>query len=283
MRTVVTIAAAADGERTAAPALPREDGGSRAAAPNQALAHAMQVLDVFADGPRLRGVSDLSRLVGLDKSTVSRIVATLVQHGYLEKSDDGRRYQVGPMAWLVGVRYRLATLLAETSRVALSGILPRFQGTTGYVGVPHERQVRYVAVVDGPGAQHVHLEVGGRTPMPVLAIGRVMLAHLPAKDLKAWLADLPIEELPSRFHQNSWEFEDELGRIRAQGFAVNEGDHVPEIGAVAAPIFWPDGSLIGAVAIDFPIRDANWKFYAELAPAVITTAKQIERILAGLG
>ena len=278
MRTVGEITPKAGEAETAT----ARENGSRPSAPNQALANALQVLDLFADGPRHRGISDISRLVGLDKSTVSRIVARLVQHGYLEKSDDGRRYQVGPMAWMVGVRYQLATLLAETSRVALSGILPRFTGTTGYVAVPFQHEVRYVSVVDGPGAQHVHLEVGERTPMPVLAIGRVMLAHLPGDELRAWLDDLPLADLPPRFHQSRAEFEAELDRIREQGFAVNEGDHDPEIGAIAAPIFWPKGSVIGAVAIDFPIREANWKFYAELAPAVITTAKQIERILAGL-
>jgi len=265
---VIEIATAADDDR--------------APAPNQALAHALQVLDIFADGSAQWGVSDLSRQVGLDKSTVSRIVATLVKHGYLEKSADGRRYQVGAMAWLVGVRYRLATLLAETSRVALTGALTRFPGTTGYVGVPFGRHVRYVGVVDGPGAQRVHLEVGERTPMPKIAIGRVMLAQMAPDELKAWLAELPPEELPSRFHGNTAELEDELARIKKQGFALNEGDNVPEIGAIAAPIFWPDGSLIGGVAIDFPLGDVDWKFYAELAPTVITTAKQIERILAGL-
>jgi DNA-binding IclR family transcriptional regulator len=278
MRTVGEITPKA-GEEQAAVA---RENGSRPPAPNQALANALQVLDLFSDGPRHRGISEISRLVGLDKSTVSRIVATLVQHGYLEKSDDGRRYQVGSMTWLVGVRYQLATLLAETSRVALSGILPRFKGTTGYVGVPFQRQVRYVSVVDGPGAQHVHLEVGEATPMPVLAIGRAMLAHLPVGELRAWLDDLPLADLPPRFHQSRPEFEAELDRIREQGFAVNEGDHVPEIGAIAAPIFWPNGSLVGAVAIDFPMREASWKFYAELAPAVTTTAKQIERILTSL-
>lgn len=257
-----------------------DDG--RPPAPNQTLAHALEVLDVFADGAAQWGVSDLSRQVGLDKSTVSRIVATLVQHGYLEKSADGRRYQVGAMAWLVGVRYRLATLLAETSRVALTGALTRFPRTTGYAGVPFGRHVRYVGVVDGPGAPRVHLEVGERTPMPKIAIGRVMLAQMPAEELEAWLAELPPDELPARFRGNTAELVEELSLVKKQGFAVNEGDNVPEIGAIAAPIFWPDGSLIGGVAIDFPIGDADWKFYAELAPAVITTAKQIERILAGL-
>src|SRR5947209_19741549 len=118
------------------------------------------------------GVSEISRSVGLDKSTVSRIVSTLAQHGYLNRSEDGRRYQVGPTAWLVGVRYRLGVLLAETSRVAMADVLRRFPDTTGYAGVRHEYDIYYVAVIDGPEAQSVHLELGERTPMSRIALGR---------------------------------------------------------------------------------------------------------------
>ncbi len=249
--------------------------------PNKALAHALRVLDLFADGSAPLGVTEISRSVGLDKSTVSRIVTTLGQHGYLDRSGDGRRYQVGPTAWLVGIRYRLGLLLAETSRVAMADVLRRFPGTTGYAGVLHQHEVCYVAVVDGPEAQRVHLELGERTPAPMIALGRVMLAHLPTDELTEWLAHLSPADLPPRFLTRG-SLLDELDRVREQGYAINEGDHDPEIGAIAAPVFASDGLLIGGIAIDFLTRDATPALYTELAPAVTTTAVQIQRILAAL-
>src|SRR6185437_8940563 len=130
----------------ASPSSPTDDAGRKAQPPNKALSHALRVLDLFADDSSPLGVTEISRSVGLDKSTVSRIVSTLSQHGYLDRSGDGRRYQVGPTAWVVGIRYRLGLLLAETSRVAMADALRRFPGTTGYAGVLHQHEVCYVAV-----------------------------------------------------------------------------------------------------------------------------------------
>jgi DNA-binding IclR family transcriptional regulator len=249
--------------------------------PNKAVGHALRVLDLFADGPAPLGVSDISRAVGLDKSTVSRIIATLARHGYLARSEDGRRYEVGPTAWLIGARYRLGVLLAETARVAMVDVLRRFPATTGYAGVRYQNQVCYVAVVDGPKAQRVHLELGERTSMQVIALGRAILANLPQDELSRWLADLSPSDLPASFPTRG-ALLDELDRIRAQGYAINEGDHDPEIGAVAAPVFATGGRLVGGIAVDFMMRNVTPSLYAELGPAVISTAVQIERILNAL-
>src|SRR5579862_9825230 len=109
--------------------------------PNKALSNALGVLDLFADGSAPLGITEISKRVGLDKSTVSRIVATLTHHGYLDRSPDDRRYQVGANAWLVGNGYRPGLLLAETTRVAMADVLRRFPGTTGYAAVLNGREV----------------------------------------------------------------------------------------------------------------------------------------------
>ena len=249
--------------------------------PNRTLSHALRVLDLFSSSTTPLGVTEISKEVGLDKSTVSRIIATLVQHGYIDRSGDDRRYQVGPTAWQVGIRYRLGLLLAETSRVAMVDILRRFSATTGYAGVLHQHDVCYVAVVDGPEAQRVHLELGDRTPAPFIALGRAMLAHLPPEAVSDWLTQLKPSDLPPRFATRG-ALLDELDRIRNQGYAINEGDLDPEIGAIAAPVFAANGTLIGGIAIDFILRNTTPALYGELAPAVTTTALQIQRILAAL-
>lgn len=246
---------------------------------NKSLSHALRVVDLFAKGSTPLGVTEISKRVGLDKSTVSRIVATLNLHGYLDRSPDDRRYQVGPSAWLVGIRYRRGLLLAETARVAMTDVLRRFPGTTGYAGVLNGHDVGYVAVVDGPEAQRIHLELGEQSPAIKTALGRAMLAHLPPEELSSWLAHLSPADLPPRFTTRGTLL-DELDRIREQGYALNEGDLDPEIGAIAAPVFGANQTLIGGIAIDFMMRNMTDDLYPELAPAVTTTAVQIQRILA---
>jgi len=115
----------------------------------------------------------------------------------------------------------------------------------------------------------------------VIALGRAMLAHLPPNELSDWLAHLSPQQLPPRFPTRG-ALLDELDRIRAQGYAVNEGDHYPEIGAVAAPVFSADRTLLGGIAIDFPMTEASPELYVQLGAAVIDAAAQVQRILAAL-
>ena len=249
--------------------------------PNKAVDRALEVLDLFVDGPPRLSISEIARELELDKSTVSRIVATFVHRGYLSLSADGRLYETGPKAWLLGTRYRLAVLLGETARVVMDDVLNRFPGTTGYVGVLYRHDVYYVAVIDGPESRRVHLELGDRTPMQVIALGRAMLAHLPQEDVTEWLANLTPSDLPARFSTRG-ALLDELDRIRVDGYAVNEGDHDPTIAAVAAPVFDGRGSLVGGVALDFIAGEATPEKYAQLGPVMTTAASRIQRILAPL-
>jgi IclR family acetate operon transcriptional repressor len=117
--------------------------------------------------------------------------------------------------------------------------------------------------------------------MPVVALGRAMLAHLDPDELSRWLTSLSPQELPPRFPTRG-ALLDELDRVRAQGYAVNEGDHYPDIGAIAAPVFAADRRLLGGIAIDFLMTDASPELYATLGPAVVDTAAQVQRILAAL-
>lgn len=250
-------------------------------APNKAVARALDVLDLFLSGPAALGVTEVAGHIGVDKSTASRIVATLLQRGYLERSEDGRRFEVGPNSWLLGLRYRPALLLGETARVAMTDVLRRFPGTIGYAGVVHHFHVYYVSVSDSPDAQRVHLELGERTPAALLGIGRAVLAHMPAEVVDAWLSGAVPPELPAHFSTRS-AFLAELESIRRDGFAINEGDYDPQIAAVAAPVFDRARSPIGAIAIDLPARDGSAQRYAELGPAVVEAAGNVQRILATL-
>jgi IclR family KDG regulon transcriptional repressor len=249
--------------------------------PNKAVDRALDVLDLFVDAPGRLGVSEIARQIELDKSTISRIVATLVHHGYLKRSPDRRLYEVGPKAWLLGTRYRLAVLLGDTARLAMADVLNRFPGTTGYVGVLYRHDVYYVDVIDGPESRRVHHELGDRTPMQMIALGRAMLAHLSAEDVADWLARLTANDLPHRFPTRG-ALLDELDRIRQIGYAINEGDFDPEIAAVAAPVFDGPGNLIGGIALDFLARDATADKYDEFGPALASTAVRMQRILASM-
>jgi IclR family acetate operon transcriptional repressor len=115
----------------------------------------------------------------------------------------------------------------------------------------------------------------------MLGIGRAILANMPAPEVTSWLASLDPSHLPARFPTSS-ALLTELEQIRHTGYAINEGDYDPEVAAVAAPVFDRRANVIGAIAVDFPARDATDESYLRLGPPVMEAAANVRRILATL-
>ena len=62
----------------------------------QSVDRALNILEVLADRDESVGLTELARMMGLDSSTVYRLLSTLRVHGYAEQDNRGRRYHLGP-------------------------------------------------------------------------------------------------------------------------------------------------------------------------------------------
>src|SRR5256714_15460868 len=69
---------------------------ARNTAHSQSLERGLAILSAFRSGRPLLGVSDLSREVGLSRSTAHRYIATLAGLGYLQQDPPTRKYRLGP-------------------------------------------------------------------------------------------------------------------------------------------------------------------------------------------
>ena len=87
---------------------------------NYALGKALRVLSQFGALHPERSVTELSRVTGLSKSNVSKILREFRTHGFLEHDQQTRRYRVGPQA-LLGSEAIALTPLAPTGQVEVRG------------------------------------------------------------------------------------------------------------------------------------------------------------------
>jgi DNA-binding IclR family transcriptional regulator len=239
---------------------------------------ALAILRAFdADHPEL-GVSELARRLNLSKSIVMRLVATLRDGGFLERDRRSDKYRVGLAAFEVGSLYALRVSMVEAAEPLLRQLAEQL-GLSAYLSTLSDGRVVYVLVVEGTGPIRVGPRIGSSVPAHTTAAGKALLAHLPPDELAHVLTTCElVAETPASITSREVLL-DELRQVRAQGYAVNRGEHLAGVGAVGAPIFEPGGRALAAVAVAYPLYLVPQEQWPAIARAVMDTARQISRRL----
>ncbi len=230
----------------------------------KSLAKALSVLECFSvEQPEL-GISEISRMLGLQKSTVYNILSTFQKCGYLTKNPQTSKYALGlkvlHLAYIVSSHHGLRDLfLPSLSRIA------RETREVCYFGILDEREVLYIEAAYPSMQQQTRNILGERAPLYCTGLGKAMLAHLPESEIDIVLS-APMRAFTGFTVTDPAALRQQLEEIRANGYAVDNMEHEFGIRCVAVPVFGSNGQVMAAVSVSGPsprfdpetvIRDAR--------------------------
>jgi DNA-binding IclR family transcriptional regulator len=204
---------------------------------------ALAILAAFTEARPDLGVSELAGELGMHKSTVSRLLATLEKRGLVRR--EGDRFLPGfELARLGGLAVRGLALVASARES-----LERLAVETG--------ETVNLAVRDGDGALNVHQVQSGHIVGVGDWTGRALPLHATAngKVLLAFGGDGVPRALPALTHKtiaSGDELQAELERVRSAGFAVALEELELGLHAVAAPVFDCFGECVAAISVSAP-------------------------------
>ena len=243
----------------------------------QSVDRALDILELLASRPGTLGVTEVAREVGLPAGTTHRLLVALAQRGWV-RQDPGRRYGVGPAAQRVGdaSSRELATLALPALRAAveLSGETANVAGLEGDAMV-------YLAQSPSPHTLRIFAEVGRRVPLHSTAVGKVVLAGMDDAKADALLRAGRLEARTPRTLTTVEALEEELRRVRAQGFALDDEEQELGVRCVAVPVGagrW--GAL--ALSVSGPTERMTRERAAAVAPQLREIADDLaQRVLGG--
>ena len=240
-----------------------------------ALLHGLAVLDMFTRDRPVIGISEVSRQLGVHRSTASRLAATLASAGYLEPAGEQGRYRLAAKLSLLGEIAATGNELREAALPPLRDLVSRL-GETGHLGVLDGPEAVTVAVVDGWQTVRMHSWVGKRSPAYCSSMGKALLAGLSEEEV---IARFPEPTLPART-PTTITSRDELIRClaeaRDQGYAVDREELEPHLCCVAAPVYGGDGTVVASVSVSGPAsRLLDDAAIAATAIEVRATARQV--------
>jgi DNA-binding IclR family transcriptional regulator len=208
----------------------------------------LEALDRSSTGLQLREIAEQT---GVNKCTAYRFLAHLESEGYLFR-DDGGAYVVGPKLARLGAGVSYHATLRKISRPVLDSLLKATNETVN-LGVMDGHDVLYLDVLESPHTFRMVSQPGLHRPLNSTALGKAMLALMPAEQREEILPTLTFTPVTPRTIPNLPRLRRELTRTAQQGFAVD--DQEADLGArcVAAAIMDESGKVAGAISVSGPI------------------------------
>jgi DNA-binding IclR family transcriptional regulator len=218
----------------------------------QSVVRAAQLLKALGgDTPRL-GVTELAERVGLAKGTVHGLLRTLEEEGLVEQDPETGKYQLGMEMFQLGNMVLEHHALRGRSLFWTDALANRTR-QSARVGVLHGDHVVVVHHVFRPDDTVQILEVGASIPWHACALGKAIVAHVPAARRRR-LLDGRLERLTGRTITDPAPLADALDRISAAGLAIEDQEAIVGEAGIAAPVFDGTGQALGALGITGPVE-----------------------------
>lgn len=240
----------------------------------QSVDRAIAILEAFTIHDSELGVTEVSKRVGLHKSTVHRLLASLAKGGLIEHNRRSRKYRLGIRLIELAGTMLSSRKLPQVVRPYLHHLSDTLEELT-YLGFRVGDEQVNVEQVPGPHLVQSVGWLGRRTPLHCTSTGKIFLAHMPEEELERILAK-GLPRLTAKTITDATELRYELERVREQGFATDFEELEEGTNAIAVPIVNTEGEVIAAIGVAGP----TYRFTAERAVSKLDIMKSVAREVA---
>ncbi|SAK58491.1 IclR family transcriptional regulator [Caballeronia fortuita] len=229
-------------------------GGSSYLVPG--LERGLRILAEFSAREPVLGAPELSRRIGIPRTTTFRLLQTLEALGFLERVNGDRNFRLGVAVLRLGFEYVNSLELTDFG----TPILERLRDATGlstHLLIRDQRDVVFVAKAQShePLFSSVKVHVGTRLPAHATVHGHVLMGDLSMAALKALYPEAQLEKYTERTPGTVEELYERVRECAALGYGVSEASFERGISVVTAPVRDHSGAIVAAVAATVPRSD----------------------------
>ena len=241
---------------------------------------ALQLIEAMSRSSGPIGVSQLGRDLKLNKSTVYRLVDTLVRHGYAQQDPETGRYALTVKMWEIGLGAMRGMGLRQTVRPVLEREAAR-SGEAALLGIVQGRDALIIDKADSLHPLQIVSPLGSRVSLTSSSLGRALLAFQPPGLIEAMMRDFA----PPTPHgiQDAAALDAALAEVRATGVALSADEWQVGVAGVAAPIRDAQGQVAGALCITGPSSRLGRARMKELAAQCRDAAAEVSALLGHRG
>ena len=241
----------------------------------QSIERAFSVINALSLAPAGTTLSELARMTGLNKSTVHRLLRSLIMMGYAAQDEGTGKYHLTIRMFEVGSRVVNKLDVSMVSKPYLVR-LSEVTGEAVHLVVRDGSDIVYILKEDsGSSSVRMSSRVGLRSPMYCTAVGKSILAELPPEEVdKIWASSRIVKYTPNTVTSLE-ELKEQLRTIRSRGYAIDDEENETGVRCVGACLRDYSRKIVGAFSVSGPITRMDDSRIGEIAELVLRTKKQI--------
>jgi IclR family KDG regulon transcriptional repressor len=236
----------------------------------ESVSKALDVLEAFNHAEELT-LAEVSERLGLNKSRVFRLLHTLVERGYVDRTVDGTRFVLG-----LKLLERSACVRTDLRKLCLPymrQIHENFNETVN-LGILEHEQIIYIGTLESSRPVRMAEVVGSRSPLHSTALGKAIIAFLPDDQRANLISGLNLTKLTDNTITDQEKLIKELQLVRRRGCAIDDRENDSAGFCIAAPVFDAMGRPTAAISVSGP-SDRIQENRKQISELLVTTCNQI--------
>jgi DNA-binding IclR family transcriptional regulator len=240
----------------------------------KSLKKALDLIELVAESGAI-GVRDLAQISGLPPATAHRIVATLVNCGYLNKDDRTHHYALSPKFLVLGEKVQQQIDIVSIARPYLEKLMGESRENAN-LSIRDGHHVIYIDHVGSPDHNlRIFTKLGGSAPLYASGVGKVFLSCFSEPQFQRYVEEAAFQSFTANTITTVQKLRDEIQTVREKGYAVDNQEKELGVRCVAAPIFDHSNQIKAAISISGAAQRITMKRLPALGKLVVGVAHQL--------
>jgi DNA-binding IclR family transcriptional regulator len=222
----------------------------------QSIDRTLQILELFSLEKPEWGVTEISKALNIYKSNVYNVLTTLAERGFVIKDSKTDKYKLGIKFFELGSIVIKNMDLRKIAHPHIEKLSKEFNETV-HLGVLDKGRVVSIEREESDKELCSHIEIGKRTPLHCTAVGKAIMAYLSKDEVYLILKEKGLEKFTENTITTKKDLENELKKIREQGYVVDNMEHEEGVQCVAGPIRDYTGKVIASMSVSGPAFRIN--------------------------
>jgi DNA-binding IclR family transcriptional regulator len=217
----------------------------------QSVDRSLDILEILSQNINGMGLTEIGVKIGLHKSTVHRLLGTLIYKGYVVQDMDSNKYKITLKLYELGVRKIASSSILEVSKPHTKALMKSLNEVVHLV-IRDKNDIIYIDKVEADNTIRMASTIGRRSPLYCTSVGKSMMAYMTNVEIKDIWENSKIKKLTENTITDYNEFLEELEKIRNKGYAEDDEENELGVRCIGAPIFNHNGEIEGAISISGP-------------------------------
>jgi IclR family transcriptional regulator, KDG regulon repressor len=246
----------------------------------QSVDRALTILDILKENSRGYGVTELSNRLDVSKSTIHRLLMSLLKKGWVRQDKETEKYLLGLKLIEFGQTVSENLDIRKLASPYLHH-LAEITGETAHLVILDQHEIVYIDKIESTQTIRMFSQVGKRAPLHCTGVGKAILAFLPEEQVDTIIETKGLPKFTEKTITSREQLFRHLQEIKNRGYSIDDEEHELEIKCAAAPILNFKGDIVAGVSVAGPIMRISDEKLNYMAKEVLKVSKELSTLLGG--